>query len=85
MSITTTIAQRATHPNVVWAAWSTIAGGVLQTALGVINPPNGSVAASVGVALSSLSHLLLLVGMLGLSESGALGRGRLALRPHRPP
>jgi len=71
--------QQVSDQFVALAAWGTIAGGVLQMAGGVINPPQGSLAAGAAVGLSSLSHLLLLVGMLGLWASGAMGRGRLAV------
>jgi hypothetical protein len=76
--MSTTAARRSANHHVGWAAWSTIAGGVLQMAGGVINPPQGSLAAGAAAGLSSLSHLLLLAGMLGLWASGAMGRGRPA-------
>ncbi len=66
------------NQRVGWAAWSTIAGGVLQMLGGAINPPQGSWATGASSGISSLSHLLLLAGMLGLWASGAMGRGRLA-------
>ena len=68
----------AAQSKVVLAAWGTIAGGVLQIAGGVITAPHGSWASDATVGLSTLSHLLLLAGMLGLWASGAMGRGFLA-------
>lgn len=68
----------ATQSKVVLAAWGTIAGGVLQIAGGVVSAPQGSWAADAAIGLSTLSHLLLLAGMLGLWASGALGVGFLA-------
>ncbi|HLY89243.1 MAG TPA: hypothetical protein VKQ27_09675 [Acetobacteraceae bacterium] len=50
-----------------------MAGGLLQVA-GAAIP--GTTWLTAG--LSSLSHLLLLAGMLGLWTSGAMGRGRIA-------
>lgn len=61
-------------------AWSTIVGGVMTFALGVplasfeaAEPPLWWVP-----VLNVVSHLLLLVGVVGLVRSGAAGRGRLA-------
>jgi hypothetical protein len=73
----TAAATRSANKQVGWAAWSTIAGGVLQIGGGVIMP-QGYLLAGVSAGVSSLSHLLLLAGMLGLWTSGAMGRGRLA-------
>jgi hypothetical protein len=73
MSQATATAPRTTTPTVVWSAWGTMAGGVLQVA-GAAIP--GTTWLTAG--LSSLSHLLLLAGMLGLWTSGAMGRGRIA-------
>ena len=61
-------------------AWSTIVSGIMTFALGV---PLASFEAAdqprwwVPV-LNAVSHLLLLVGVVGLLRSGAAGRGRLA-------
>lgn len=76
--MSTAAAARSANQQVGWAAWSTIAGGVLQMLGGVINPPQGSWSTGASSGISSLSHLLLLAGMLGLWASGAMGRGRLA-------
>jgi hypothetical protein len=73
MSQTTATAPRTTTPMVVWYAWGTMAGGLLQVA-GAAIP--GTTWLTAG--LSSLSHLLLLAGMLGLWTSGAMGHGRIA-------
>lgn len=62
------------------AAWSMIAGALLQMIGGFVfgrleaqDQPPGPV-----LALNVVSHLLLLVGVIGLARSGVAGRGRLA-------
>jgi hypothetical protein len=73
MSQATATATRTIGRSVVWTAWATMAGGLLMVAGGTIL---GTTWLSAGLA--SLSHLLLLAGMIGLGTSGAMGRGRIA-------
>jgi len=73
MSQATATATRTIGTRVVLTAWATMAGGLLMLA--------GAATAGTTwftASLSSLSHLLLLVGIIGLWTSGAMGRGRMA-------
>jgi len=73
MSQATATATRTNGIRMVWTALATIAGGLVMLAGGAIPGTTWFTA-----ALSSLGHLLLLVGMIGLWTSGAVGRGRIA-------
>ena len=73
MSEATATTTRTIGTSVVWTAWATMAGGLLLLAGGAIPGTTWFIA-----GLSSLSHLLLLAGMIGLWTSGAMGRGRIA-------
>jgi len=73
MSQATATSTRTIGTWLVWTPWATIAGGLLLVAGGVIPGQTWFTA-----GLSSLSHLLLLAGMIGLWSSGAMGRGHIA-------
>jgi len=80
MHITTAGQSRHGEPIITLAAWSAIAGALLQMALGI---PLAHLQAQLPVpttilGLNAISHLLLLVGIVGLARSGAAGRGRIA-------
>ena len=80
MSITLVQRQRAEDGLGSLAAWSTIAGALLQIVLGLALAPHqnpGSPWFGLITGLNALSHLLLLVGLVGLLRSGAVGSGWL--------
>ena len=62
------------------AAWALIAAAVLQLVLGIPLAPLQAKEPALWqiAALNAVSHLLLIVGVAGLPQSGAAGRGRLA-------
>ncbi len=63
------------------APWSMIVGAVMQIVLGLPLAPYqnpDSDAFALISTLNAVSHLLLLVGVLGLARARAAGRGRLA-------
>ena len=71
---------RVAQSPLLLSAWSTILGAVLTFVLGI---PLASFQAQVPLpwwipALNALSHVLLLVGVVGLVRSGAAGQSRLA-------
>lgn len=81
MTTATLERQREASSLIGLTAWALIAGGLLQIVLGI---PLASLQAKEPAlwqiaALNALSHLLLVVGVTGLAQSGALGRGRLAV------
>jgi hypothetical protein len=80
MTTTTLGYRRAGGSAIAVAAWAMIAGGVLMLVLGI---PLASLQAREPVlwpiaALNAFSHLLLIIGVIGLAQSGAVGRGRIA-------
>ena len=80
MQSTTVERSRPGESMITVAAWSAIAGALLQIVLGI---PLAHLQAQLPVpttilGLNAISHLLLLVGIVGLARSGAAGRGRIA-------
>jgi hypothetical protein len=78
---TTTVGRpRAWDSMITLAAWSAVAGALLQMVLGI---PLAHLQALVPVpapilGLNAISHALLVIGVVGLARSGAMGRGRIA-------
>lgn len=74
--------QRAALSPMRLAAWSMIVGAVLQMALGsppvAVHQNPASPVFGLVATLNAASHLLLLVGIVGLARSGAVGGRRLA-------
>ena len=80
MTANTLDQPRVAQSPITMLAWSTIAGAVMTIVLGI---PLASFQAQVPLpwwipALNAVSHLLLLVGVVGLAWAGAAGRGGLA-------
>ena len=80
MSLTTFERRHAGDSLISLAAWAVIAGALLQIVLG---SPLAPLQAREPVlwpiaALNAVSHLLLIASVVGLAQSGAAGRGRLA-------
>ena len=80
MQSTTVEGSHPAESMITLAAWSAIAGALLQIVLGI---PLAHLQAQLPVpttilGLNAISHLLLLVGIVGLARSGAAGRGRIA-------
>ena len=80
MQSTTVERSRPGESMITLAAWSAIAGALLQIVLGI---PLAHLQAQLPVpttilGLNAISHLLLLVGIIGLARSGSAGRGRIA-------
>lgn len=80
MSANTLAQPRAAQSPVALAAWSTIAGAIVTAILGfplaqfqAQEPPPWWIP-----TLNAASHLLILLGLLGLARTGAAGRGWLA-------
>ena len=79
MSLTTFERRHAGDSLISLAAWAVIAGALLQIVLGI---PLAPLQAREPVlwpiaALNAVSHLLLIAGVVGLAQSGGMGRGRL--------
>jgi hypothetical protein len=78
---TTTVEPLRTEDSLLnLAAWSAIAGALLQMLLGI---PLAHLQAQLPVpttilGLNAISHLLLLIAIVVLARSGAAGRGRLS-------
>jgi hypothetical protein len=78
--MTTTFEQHHTHVSFVGpSAWALVLAALMQIVLGIPlahlqaeTPPSAAI-----VALNSLSHLLLMVGLAGLARSGATAQARL--------
>lgn len=82
MAVTTVERTRAGDGLVAAAAWATIAGTLLQIALGSLLAGQQDAAAplfGLVAALNAVSHLLLLAGVVGLARAGVAGRGILAI------
>jgi hypothetical protein len=80
MQSTTVARSRPGESMITLAAWSAIAGALLQIVLGI---PLAHLQAQLPVpttilGLNAISHLLLLVGIVGLARSGAARRGPAA-------
>ncbi|MCC6629998.1 MAG: hypothetical protein IT340_21685 [Chloroflexi bacterium] len=82
MAVTTVERTRAGDGLVAAAAWATIAGALLQIALGSLLAGQQDAAAplfGLVAALNAISHLLVLAGVIGLARAGVAGRGALAV------
>ncbi len=65
-----------------FAAWSMIVGALLQVVLGIALAPfqnPGSPSFGLITTLDAVSHLLFIVGVIGLVRSKAVGQGRVAV------
>ena len=80
MSSTTFERRHAGDSLITLAAWAVIAGALLQIVLGIPLAPLQAREPALWpiAALNAVSHLLLIAGVVGLAQSGAAGRGRLA-------
>ena len=78
MNTTTLLPRQATGSYIPLAAWSFVAGAVLQLVLGIPLAPlqAGSPIPIPVLGLNAASHLLLIGGVVGFARSGAIGDGR---------